>query len=160
MKRKVYIGRGETIEVEELNEKMNILDIDKVKKLLEEYEEVTVGAEIDFYFTAITLKKNDIPDLISGKKVLLRSSCWDSFIVKLPHGERVDVTITVDKKIWRTIYIQGFSEAANKIKFWFDIDVIYDLLVNLKYEEIKKMAKEVKEIFEKYLEKPKSEVKE
>lgn len=146
----IYLGNGEERIVKELDGQINLLDIYKVKEMLEKYGEVKVGASVDWSFTAQILTKEDIPDLFSGKKLLLRSSCWDRFKIVLPTGEELDATITVDEKIYNLIFTDGFSKAISKMLLWFGINIYFDLILKLEYEQIEEMVNKVKPILKEY----------
>lgn len=146
--KEVYIGNGRTINVEEHKDFTNYLDIEKLKKIVEENKgkKILVGASSDWYWTAQEIKEDTFKPY---NQSLLRASSWDSFKVEINEDETIDVTIKVPQKECNLVYENGWLKGIYKIEFWLP-GIYTEIIKNLEYEKIKELQAEILPILEKY----------
>lgn len=148
MSKEIYIGNGRTINVEENKEFVNYLDIEKLKKIVEENKgkEISFGATSDWYFTAQTVREDTFDPF---NQSILRRSSWDTFSVEIDRDNKEDLTIKVPIKESNTVYNAGFLRGIYKIEFWFD-GLYSKIIKDLDYENLKEFQEEMKPILQKY----------
>ena len=145
----VYLGQGETIKVTPNDKVTYYLDMEKLKEYFEKNpkNELTVGAETDWSWTAQTIKgKEEFEKIEKGEENILRASCWDKFTI----NQEEDCTVEVPNNFNKLALHRGFYDGIYKIEQWFSVKIYNDLLKNMKYEMIKEMQAEINPILKKY----------
>jgi len=148
----VYIGNGETIKVNTFEDKINYLDLEKVRKVVEENpdKEIYVGATADWRWTATEVNKERLEKMDKFEDfTILLSTCWDTFSLEI-NGKKQDATIEIEKKYADLVRYDSFRKGIKEIEFW--LSGIYQILKTPNYALIKDFTEEVKPITKKYLE--------
>lgn len=146
--RDVYIGNDQTIKVTPNEKLMYLLDIDKLEKMFNEnpHEELVVGATGDWYWTAETIhNKEEFEEKRKGYG-LLRASSWSRFSI----NQEDDCTVEVPIHFYRLVREHAFLDGMHKVDQWI-FNLYKDGIVNMKYEVIKEMQKELEPIIKKYI---------